>query len=1121
VPEGEFTPRPALSYIICRFLTNKVDIMKAAIFTILMLMLTMAGSVSAQQANHIVISEFATRGGSIGNQAGEFVELYNPTSADVDVSGWELQYRSASGSSYNALVRIPDGTTMQAKSFYLITGISWAGTPEADVQWPTSGMADNGNIRIVNGSGTPVDRVGYGTGNDPEGSAAPNHGDAANDNSVERKASASSTSASLAAGGADVFAGNGWDSDDNAADFVVQSSGRNPQNSSSPLEPLSADGSGSATTTLQKVDAAEVFILPIEFRPDPTFTLSAMKIVIPAGMLWTADEADVQVSQNLQTELSVIGDTILFDRLTFDESSAEISIAKLTAPATTGNYRFDILTSGSTTFLPIQNPPTIFVKGGPIPIAEARENDVNGVPVLLGEIVTVNGIVTVANEFGAPAYVEDHTGGIAVYDFTFSDSVSIGDEVTITGTITHFNGLTEMENVTTDAKPSTGNAVVPIVVSIPDLLADGKDGDEKYESRLVRLNGVTVNTQAWTVSGSGVNYKLSDGTNEIDVRIDNDVPFAGEPAPGGSFDIVGVISQYQRNSPFVGGYQLMPRLGSDIIASGPRLLSAPVQQRPTETDAVTLSWTVSPEAVAFARYGETDAFEGGVVPGNSTADAEQWVRIAGLDPATIYKVQVFSVAGGDTSFAQPMWVSTRSATSSGTINVYFNQDVDNDITGAEQANADVRLGNSLMNRIDAAQHSIDLCFYSLSGTVGDDIAARLLAAKARGVSVRAIFETDNANTNAIRNVRNNLPSIVDNFDRANAGAGLMHNKFVVIDARDRGSDTDDWVLMGSWNPTEPGTNNDAQNVIEIQDQALAVSYTREFEEMWGSDTETPNSTTSRFGARKLDNTPHIFSIGPNDIPVDLYFSPSDQTTSILLREVERAAHSLYFATLTFTRDDLGRALVDRHDAGILVRGVMDNSSDQGSEFAFLQSEGVDVFLKKGLSGLLHHKYLLIDADAGEGSEPGIVTGSHNWSNSAEFSNNENTLVIRDRAIAEQYLQEWYTRYRDAGGSGVIVLDVDAVTAVPQGFMATISPQPVPQGSQAAVRIDGVEAGVQDIRIFDMLGREVAQRSFQAGSPNLGNVLLPTIGLIPGSYVVLLRGTTGRHGMLRFVVVPAL
>lgn len=1066
----------------------------------------------AQMASHVVISEFATRG-LAGNAVGEFVEIYNPTDASVNISGWKLEYRSAAGSSYSALITVPQGTVMLPKSFFLFAGPTWAGTPAADVAWVTSGLADNGGLRISTAASVAVDRVGYGTGNDPEGTAAPNHGETANDNSVERKASAASTAASLAAGGAEALAGNGWDSDNNAADFVAQTGGRSPQSSNSGTEPLGADGSGSATVSVGTLKAGDSFDLPITFTPDPAYQISAMKIVVPSSFSWTGSIDEVELDARVQAEMSTVGDTLLLDRLIFSEAAATITVRGLTAPGNTGNYIIAILTTGSSTYLPIKNPPAVFVRGGPIPIAEARENNASGVPIKLGEIVTVNGFVTVANQFGSPAYIQDHTGGIAVYDFNLSDSVSIGDEVTVTGTITQFNGLTEMETVTIDAIPSTGNAVVPMVVTISDILGDGVAGNELYESMLLRINGVTVNTTAWTVTGSGTNYKLSDGTNELDVRVDNNVPFAGQPAPGGSFDIVGVLSQYKTAAPFAGGYQLMPRISADIIATGPRIITSP-EECDILPESIDLCWSTAIAASARVRYGLTDSFELGVAE-SAGSGTEQIVTIAGLQPGTIYRVQAFSVAGGDTSFAQAMYVCTSSALSTGAMSVYFNRSVDNTLYPSLPALGNVALANKLMNRIDAAQYTIDLCLYSLSGQVGDDIAERLLAAKARGVRIRAIFETDNSNTNAIRTVRNNMPAIVDNFDRINAGAGLMHDKFVVIDGRDRTRDLDDWVIMGSWNPTDPGTNDDAQNVVEIQDQALAVTYTREFEEMWGSDNETANSNTSRFGARKLDNTPHRFIIG--GVKMESYFSPSDQTTNAIVKAARGARRSIYFATLTFTRDDLGRTMVDHHNAGVTVRGLMDNNSDQGNEFAFLQAGGVDVLLKKGFSGLLHHKYMIVDVeDTAPDAAPAVVTGSHNWSNSAEFSNNENTLVIHSRAIALQYLQEWYKRYLESGGTGAIVLGVGGQSAA-ANFSLALYPSPLRAGDALTLQVDVMHAGTYEIAVHDMLGRTVRSFAIDAASTGRQMLLLPTSGLHAGSYIVSATDSRGSVTSQRLIV----
>lgn len=62
---------------------------------------------------------------------------------------------------------------------------------------------------------------------------------------------------------------------------------------------------------------------------------------------------------------------------------------------------------------------------------------------------------------------------------------------------------------------------------------------------------------------------------------------------------------------------------------------------------------------------------------------------------------------------------------------------------------------------------------------------------------------------------------------------------------------------------------------------------------------------------------------------------------------------------------------------------------------------------------LHHKYMIIDADTA--FNPTVITGSANWSRNANAINDENTLFIHDARIANQYAQEFYARYEQAGG----------------------------------------------------------------------------------------------------------
>src|SRR5204862_539998 len=55
-----------------------------------------------------------------------------------------------------------------------------------------------------------------------------------------------------------------------------------------------------------------------------------------------------------------------------------------------------------------------------------------------------------------------------------------------------------------------------------------------------------------------------------------------------------------------------------------------------------------------------------------------------------------------------------------------------------------------------------------------------------------------------------------------------------------------------------------------------------------------------------------------------------------------------------------------------------------------------------------------------------LTGSHNWSSAAENSNNENTVVVHDFDVTNQYLQEFTARYYQFGGGDSVRVSVEAI-----------------------------------------------------------------------------------------------
>jgi phosphatidylserine/phosphatidylglycerophosphate/cardiolipin synthase-like enzyme len=1030
------------------------------------------------QTNHIVISEFATRGPSSATD--EFVELYNPTDNPISLSGWKLQYSAASnGNTWSDRAIIPADAVIPARGFFLLANTSYNGTVTPDYTsslWTSgTGMADNGHERIIDAGSTEIDKVGWGNAVNPEGGIpAPNHGTTANNNSVERKFRENSTSDSLAAGGFHALLGNGHDTNVNGNDYVTQTHGRNPQNSLSPPEPPSAAGSGSASISPLEINGSTDTTVMLVYHRDIAYSITALRIIVPSEFEWSQSTSDISFN-NMTATLSVSNDTILFSDIAFTIDSTEITISNMTTAVFTGYYPFKVQSGSVGSFGDVAPTPRITVFGASIPIADTKINDTNGVALRLGDLVTVQGIITVGNEFGSPSYIQDNSGGMSIFGTIFSSSVIIGDEVVVTARVAQFNGLNQIELPIQQEILSSGNSVEPLLATPTQLKNDGLGGVENYEGLLVRLNGVTVtdlNGNPVASWAGNTNYRLvgSSASDTVQLRVDNNTNLVGAVAPAGVFDVIGVLGQFKTTPPYIGGYQVMPRSLSDVISEGPIISEFPHEANITSSSMTIYFKTVNP-GTSRLRYGVTTAYELGVVEPDNTPRTNHLIDLTDLTAATIYHVQAFSVAGGDTSFAGDLIVSTSSPSgTTGQINVYFTKMVDTSVARGEKALGNVNLVNKVVARINNARRSIDVALYSLSGTPGPgtDVANALVNAKNRGVIVRVIGEYDNRTTSPWSTLSNNgIPVIFDQYG-ANDGSGLHHNKFFVFDYKG-GAPESVWVWTGSWNPTEPGTNNDRQNVIEIQDVALAGAYTAEFEEMWGSSTQTPNSTLSRFGSRKTDNVPHNFVI--NGVPVQVSFSPGDRTRSRIARVLGHAQNSVNIAMLTFTRQDLADSLIAQKNRGRNVRVVMDENVNTGNQFARLQSAGVDVLLKGFTGALLHHKYAVIDAEPG--SNPGwTITGSYNWSSSAENSNDENTIIIQNDRVANLYLQEFSARYTEAGGTNPIVLGVKEIDdAVPQTFVLSQN-YPNPFNPKTVFSFQLPVSSQVSLKVYDILGQQV-------------------------------------------------
>ncbi len=193
-------------------------------------------------AGHLVISQVYGGGGNSGaTYKNDFIVLFNPGSTEVNVSGWSVQYASATGSTWSVTSL---GGSVAADHFYLIQEAAGTGgttdLPTPDATGTIAMGASAGKVALcssttaLTGSGPSsaaiVDLVGYGsTAGFYEGSGpapAPS-----NTTSVERSNHAD-------------------DTDDNASDFLAGTVTPHNSSESLPVELVgfTASAAGEAVT---------------------------------------------------------------------------------------------------------------------------------------------------------------------------------------------------------------------------------------------------------------------------------------------------------------------------------------------------------------------------------------------------------------------------------------------------------------------------------------------------------------------------------------------------------------------------------------------------------------------------------------------------------------------------------------------------------------------------------------------------------------------------------------------------------------------------------------------------------------------------------------------------------
>jgi PLD-like domain/Secretion system C-terminal sorting domain len=397
---------------------------------------------------------------------------------------------------------------------------------------------------------------------------------------------------------------------------------------------------------------------------------------------------------------------------------------------------------------------------------------------------------------------------------------------------------------------------------------------------------------------------------------------------------------------------------------------------------------------------------------------------------------------------------------------YFNHPVDNSVSrGVNAVYLNNCMADTLVAYINRSMYTLDIAVYDYIQGSFANIATAVNNAYSRGVQVRWIFDSSSSNTGLSL-----INSAINRLGSPTSGAyGIMHCKFMVVDGNSP-NPNDAIVWTGSTNWTSNQFNSDYNNVVIVQDSALAHAYIAEFNMMWGGTGLVPNTSLSKFGPHKTDLGRHNFTIDGNH--VELYFSPSDGTNSHIQSTISTADKDLYFAMYAFTDNGDASLIMSKNSSGVYVAGIDDNFSNSYSPYTtFSAGLGSNFKVYSGF-GIYHNKFLIVDP-SDLCSDPIVLTGSHNWSVSADTKNDENTLIIHNDTAANIYYQSFRANFTSLSGSLSLVAGCGLETPLQTKIIDDINVYPNPSSGEISIRYELSSQQFASVVVYNVMGRKIA------------------------------------------------
>ncbi|MDE2028892.1 MAG: phospholipase D family protein [Candidatus Omnitrophica bacterium] len=141
--------------------------------------------------------------------------------------------------------------------------------------------------------------------------------------------------------------------------------------------------------------------------------------------------------------------------------------------------------------------------------------------------------------------------------------------------------------------------------------------------------------------------------------------------------------------------------------------------------------------------------------------------------------------------------------------------------------------------------------------------------------------------------------------------------------------------------------------------------------------------------------------------IKAFFSPEGGCLKTVLDGINKSQKSIDVAMFYFTSKAIAQALVAAKGREVKIRIILDKNQEQEtfSKSRYLIKKGIEVRYYQG-EGLMHNKFAVIDGRL-------LITGSFNWTPTADWQNEENMIVIVNNEVVKKYQQRFAVLWKPA------------------------------------------------------------------------------------------------------------